>query len=449
MTIKPSDIKDAFSQAGEWREIIKTTPTLMAAYGKVVAMLTKLDANSITPDISKIFRAFTETPPDSVKVVLIGQDPYPNKKHASGLAFSVENGEMTPSLRNVSLAIKNCGYDQLYNGDISHWAKQGVLMLNARLTFPEGKVGIADHAVWHDFTMGIFKYLYEYNNAIIYMAWGVEAIKIAKSVLPDSARLLTWRHPSPLAQSRCTEAEKFINCDHFLRINEILDDLNEDPIRWAMIPHTSLIDNSDKVSAAYNAVDAKMREMESKRLQIDDYGNDIERPIMVIYTDGAAIANGKGAACKAGWGVFVESTGVQLQGKVEVAFKPNGSPVPEVVYPSNQRAELTAIYEAFKYVTQQPNVGQVCIVSDSEYSVKTYNEWLPTWLAKPSKLVGKANLDLIIPTNDLITILRDSGVDVSLIHIFSHQKMPNITSHQKIWEGNELADKLASSAISM
>ena len=185
------------------------------------------------PPGSKIFNAFDSTPFDRVKVVILGQDPYHEPGQAMGLCFSVPQGiQVPPSLVNIITEInadlgtnipKTCG-------DLSGWAAQGVLLLNATLTVRAHQAGSHQRHGWETFTDAAIQALSQQRNGLVFLLWGSYAI--AKRALIDQSRhlVLTAPHPSPLSAYR-----GFFGCHHFSQANAYLANQGQTPIDWSRI----------------------------------------------------------------------------------------------------------------------------------------------------------------------------------------------------------------------
>ena len=187
-----------------------------------------LSGKKIYPAARNIFNAFNLCPIDETKVVIIGQDPYHEPGQAMGLCFSVPVGiTPPPSLVNIYTEIKNdLGRSSKTNGDLTHWAQQGVLLLNSTLTVQAHLA--ASHAGhgWEQFTDAVIAALATRKN-IVYMLWGSYAQK--KAALVDASQNLVLKsvHPSPLSAYR-----GFFGCKHFSRANEYLVQHGKTPIDW-------------------------------------------------------------------------------------------------------------------------------------------------------------------------------------------------------------------------
>lgn len=185
---------------------------------------------TIYPDKNNIYNALKLTPPDKVKVIILGQDPYINKDQANGLSFSVQPGiAIPPSLRNIFREQrKDLGIIQPNSGDLTKWAEQGVLLLNTTLTVRAGLSNSHQGKGWGIFTDSIIKYLGQKEN-IVFMLWGNNAK--AKRKLIDSSKnlILEAAHPSPLSATR-----GFFGCQHFSKANNYLIEHNLSPIDWQL-----------------------------------------------------------------------------------------------------------------------------------------------------------------------------------------------------------------------
>ncbi len=186
----------------------------------------------VYPEKDNILNAFRLTPFNETKVVILGQDPYHGPKQAHGLAFSVQKGiKIPPSLQNVYKEIQeDIGVLMSDSGDLTAWAKQGVLLLNTCLTVREGQAHSHAKKGWEVFTDKAIRVLSEKSaHPIIFVLWGSPARK--KTDLIDAKRhhILTAAHPSPLSAYR-----GFFGCKHFSKTNEILESAGQEPIDWAL-----------------------------------------------------------------------------------------------------------------------------------------------------------------------------------------------------------------------
>ena len=183
----------------------------------------------VFPPGNKIFSAFDLCPFDSVRVVIIGQDPYHNYGQAHGLCFSVNDGtEFPPSLVNIFKELnRDLGVPVPKSGNLERWARQGVLLLNAILTVRAHKALSHQNKGWERFTDAAISVLNRDRENLVFMLWGAYAQNKGASI--DNTRHLVLKtvHPSPLSASR-----GFFGCSHFSRCNEWLAARGLEPINW-------------------------------------------------------------------------------------------------------------------------------------------------------------------------------------------------------------------------
>lgn len=187
----------------------------------------------IYPHHNNIFNALNLISPDKVKVIILGQDPYHGPGQAMGLSFSVPASiKNPPSLKNIFKELESeLGYkskaELKFNGDLSCWAKQGVLLLNSVLTVEAGKPGSHAKKGWEDFTDHIISQLSNYKSGLVFMLWGNYAKQ--KLSLIDEGKHLVLRapHPSPFSAH-----SGFFGCDHFIGANRYLKNRSKSVIKW-------------------------------------------------------------------------------------------------------------------------------------------------------------------------------------------------------------------------
>lgn len=191
----------------------------------------KQAGKEIFPPGPLIFNAFNHTPFDQVRVVIIGQDPYHGPGQAHGLSFSVPAGvPLPPSLRNIFQEIESdLGVTMSGNGDLTSWADQGVLLLNATLTVESGKANAHQGRGWELFTDAAIRALNAQRDGLVFVLWGSFAQK--KGAVIDASRHLVLKsaHPSPLSAYR-----GFWNQHQFSTINRYLQDRGQAPINWVL-----------------------------------------------------------------------------------------------------------------------------------------------------------------------------------------------------------------------
>lgn len=213
----------------EWDELLKDEFE-KDYYKKLRAVLAhEYKTQTIYPDMYDIFNALRYTSYSDVKAVIIGQDPYHGEGQAHGLCFSVKKGiEPPPSLKNIFKEIKEeLGIEPSSHGELTSWAKQGVLLLNAVLTVRAGQANSHKEIGWEIFTDRIIELLNQRENPIVFMLWGANAKKKAQVVTNPVHKILTCAHPSPLSAYN-----GFFGCGHFAKCNELLKTCGREPINW-------------------------------------------------------------------------------------------------------------------------------------------------------------------------------------------------------------------------
>lgn len=181
------------------------------------------------PPAGQIFRAFDLCPFDQVRVVIIGQDPYHDVNQAHGLCFSVQDGvPAPPSLVNIYKELnRDLGKPIPTSGDLTHWAEQGVLLLNATLTVEAHRAGSHQGKGWEELTDAAIQALNNQRSNIVFMLWGSYAQRKGQFIDRRRHLVLTAVHPSPLSAYR-----GFIGCGHFSQTNAYLQQHGQTPIAW-------------------------------------------------------------------------------------------------------------------------------------------------------------------------------------------------------------------------
>ena len=212
-----------------WKKVLQTEfdkPYFEELVNKVRA---EYKTKIIFPKGSLIFNAFNLCPFEKVKVVILGQDPYHEIGQAHGLAFSVPEGiALPPSLQNIYKEIESdLNIKVEKNGDLTRWAKQGVLLLNSTLTVEQHRAASHQNFGWEIFTDNVINILSKEKEHLVFILWGSFAIK--KSSLIDKTKhlVLTSVHPSPLSAYR-----GFFGNRHFSKTNNYLSANNIEPINW-------------------------------------------------------------------------------------------------------------------------------------------------------------------------------------------------------------------------
>jgi uracil-DNA glycosylase len=186
----------------------------------------------IYPPGPELFNALNTTPLSQVKVVILGQDPYHGEGQAHGLCFSVRRGvALPPSLQNIYKEIQaDVGIPPARHGDLSHWAGQGVLLLNSVLSVQAGLAASHQGRGWETFTDAIIRVLNEQRQGLVFLLWGAYAQRKGRFIDTRRHLVLKAAHPSPLAANR----GGWFGCKHFSQTNAYLQKQGLSPIDWSV-----------------------------------------------------------------------------------------------------------------------------------------------------------------------------------------------------------------------
>ena len=388
----------------------------------------------ICPPISKWLEAMILTPLDSVRIIIIGQDPYHTKGTAHGLAFSSLDRKIPPSLLNIYKCLQKNSLikDIPTTANLTEWTRQGILLLNIALSTEEGK---AKHHIniWKPFTTQLIQSIsiFGKNNHITqtYLLWGKVAQSV-KSYIDEYHHVMEWIHPSPWAQRWVPLERQFIHCDHFSSCHKRYG-TNWNVERQASIVPLKTLTNEHNI-----------HEEKKESSQISDVSNTHvmgnDDMILQAFTDGACIYNGTPNA-KGGFAVLF--VGGCLKG-IHIQKSINGTA-------SNIIAEGNAIVCALEKVRELSDSQwtRFEIYTDSKFWVQMITEYMPKW--SPTKFNQMKNPEL---TKKCWTIWNSFPKNsVHLIHVPSHDKLGWSKSEDpyKRWcnHYNHMVDVLASETI--
>jgi len=215
-----------------WKEVLEDE--FKKPYFKQIAEHLKTEkeqGKTIYPPGPLIFNAFEQTPFDNVKVVLLGQDPYHGPRQAMGLSFSVPDGvHPPPSLNNIFKELHDdVGVPIPKHGNLTKWAQQGVLLLNAALTVRAGEANSHSKIGWHQFTNTVIEKVSKEKKHVVFLLWGKFAQEKIELIDTGKHHVLKAAHPSPFAADK-----GFFGCRHFSKTNSYLVKQGLDPIDWAL-----------------------------------------------------------------------------------------------------------------------------------------------------------------------------------------------------------------------
>lgn len=214
----------------KWDELLKEEFSSQSYQNLREFLKNEYSTKTIYPSMYNIFNSMKMVDLDKVKVVIIGQDPYHEEGQAMGLSFSVPKGQkIPPSLVNIYKEIESETGEKLpSHGDLTGWATQGVLLLNAVLTVRAGMANSHKNKGWEQFTDGVIKKVSQYLNNVVFILWGANAR--SKKALIDTTKhlVLESAHPSPLSAYN-----GFFGCGHFTKTNNYLIANGKTPINWS------------------------------------------------------------------------------------------------------------------------------------------------------------------------------------------------------------------------
>ncbi|MBQ1280547.1 MAG: uracil-DNA glycosylase [Bacteroidales bacterium] len=212
-----------------WKEVLKDE-FVKPYFQEIAAFLhkEKREGKTIYPPGPLIFNAFELTPFDKVRVVIIGQDPYHGAGQAHGLSFSVPDGiAIPPSLKNIYKEIESdLGIAPRQSGNLEHWAKQGVFLLNAILTVRANQAASHSNIGWQKFTDAVISKISQQKKGVVFLLWGNYAKGKRELICSDGNLILEAAHPSPLARGA------FFGCKHFSKTNNFLIAQGQEPVVW-------------------------------------------------------------------------------------------------------------------------------------------------------------------------------------------------------------------------
>lgn len=216
-----------------WKEFIAAEST-KEYYLKLKQTIDKAYATEVVYPLKEdIYNAFKHCPLDKVKVVILGQDPYHGAGQAHGLSFSVNKGiALPPSLRNIYRELEqDVDFINPNHGDLTYWAKQGVLLLNDVLTVKAAAAGSHQKLGWEQFTEHVISFLSEQKSDLVFMLWGNHALKKGKKIDRAKHLVLVSGHPSPMSANQ----GKWFGNKHFSQANTFLVSKGKQPIDWQLV----------------------------------------------------------------------------------------------------------------------------------------------------------------------------------------------------------------------
>lgn len=217
----------------DWRAVLKDAMAAPSFKALTPFLEAEEKKGKVFPPRAQIFNALKETPLTSVKVVILGQDPYPTAGVANGLAFSVSPGvKIPPSLKNIDLALtEDLGVAKPASGDLTPWARQGVLLLNTVNTVREGAPNSHRGHGWEEFNEAVLKKVSEQDGPVVFLCFGAQAKAMAERIVDTSKHaIISTPHPSPLNGKKFVETVKREHT--FQAVNAALKKGGRQPVDW-------------------------------------------------------------------------------------------------------------------------------------------------------------------------------------------------------------------------
>ena len=225
------NVKLVDSLNNDWEKVLYSSFSATYFQELIQFLDTEIATHEIFPSAKLIFSAFQHSSFQKTKVVIIGQDPYHGPGQAQGLSFSVPpNFPLPPSLRNIYKELYNDLEVIRMNGNLSPWANQGVLLLNAVLTVRSGEPGSHAKRGWEKFTEKVISQLSQEKESVVFVLWGAYAQKLAKHIDSQKHLIIQAAHPSPLSANR----GGFFGTKPFSKINQYLVETGQEAIDWGI-----------------------------------------------------------------------------------------------------------------------------------------------------------------------------------------------------------------------
>lgn len=407
-----------------------------------------IDPDDISPRTVDIFNFAKHKKVDEIKVVILGQDPYPNPDHAHGLCFSSMDKKIPASLKNIYTCLEEHKLiDSAARIDTSNllpWAQQGVLMLNTSLTTRSGVSG-SHIALWRPITRNIIQKIGSISDRpIVFMLWGNHAKDMRSLITSPTAIILEETHPSPMSQASLSAERKFRFCDHFVKANAAVGPINWDPM--SLPAHQAFTDGSGLNTGNINSKAAYaccFTEGPSKGTML--YGR--LPPVAVldlrdIKSD--AKWDPENNPCWIDDGRAYTLSGLHSVTKtwtnpLATVYILNATN--EMIFPNSQRGEGVGILSAFEHVIGIGRSATIEVVTDSMFWIKMINEYIPNWIKINNPFYTQKNPDIVSRMWKAVSRMSKMGIVWSMRHVKSHGKDPN--ADPKDVRFNDLVDKKA------
>lgn len=275
----------------DWEEIINPLKNTDRMKQLKSFIQERRKVTTVYPESNKVFRAFNICPYDKLKLVIIGQDPYPGKNIADGLAFSTKQKAIPFSLNIIFEEIHNNLYryikkeERYYifpSNDLSSWAKQGVLLINRVLTNEEGKINAHKERGWEEFTDSLINKLNDYPKPLVFMLWGNDAKSLKSIIRNENHLILEASHP---AAEKHKKNAGFLGCNHFLLANNFLKDTRKDDMeKNTLVDINEFFDKENAVRKIKDVVKKTRCPFPDPKKRINDFVDFIENDFKLVYS---------------------------------------------------------------------------------------------------------------------------------------------------------------------
>lgn len=442
-----NDVLGVKDISDEWvNNVLARTNDMCQQLTKIVhTLIDNTDTTKLCPPLNKVLNFARWTTFDKIRVVILGQDPYPNCEDACGLAFSGGTPKVPKSLSIIFKALISAGLIKSKKpyGNLQNWARQGVLLLNCAWTTMEGE-SKAHTLLWEKYVNDVIMYLCDYfrykkKRQLIFMLWGNDAKSKSKFINPNGNYHIILTSPHPMAgvysSSLQFTANNFVEANYYL-VNEFKEiPINWDPNEVALeIPLTLTKERHEIITLA----DLKF-----------------EKYKYIAFSDGSAIKNGK-EDCEAAFAIAIinnnnsETPSLEKKttiiGKLDIAVDENGT----IIYPSNIRAEGFGILKYMEKLQTEEKDCKVLMAVDTKFWIDMLFNYMPLWERKGTNFQDKENADLTMKMWKIFKEICDNNVIIDFIHVPSHDKFKWSKSANKycvfLAAGNGYVDDIASAA---
>jgi uracil-DNA glycosylase len=406
-----------------WRKIFVSNPRILDIISKVCSdLINKTYPTEYTPSTERIFRVFS-MPIDNIKVVIVGQDPYPNPEDPDGLAFSTQSKICPKSLNTIFTALKQSRLidEKPSSFDLTPWHNQGVFLLNTTLTVEPHKSNSHVH-LWDGFTEIILSTISDFHKSktLKFMLWGAKAQSLESSIISSSLNhdVLKWSHPA--ARVGGDQAFKF--CDHFTKATA------DFKIDWNL----NLQLQKPNVESQQTQSQQPQQDEKEVKFSLESYF----KGKTVWFTDGSCLGNGP-KSTSFEWGVF---KCYENGNKINKSFGGTDTKKTQTYNPSNIKGEGKAIL----FVLENLNpLEKNILYTDSQFWVNMITDFMPKWHKRGEKFENKANPELTIPIFNAYNVVKDS-LQLEFINAY-HNFKPKTELESFIYAGNKRAEDIAKS----